>query len=103
VVAGVSGSKNRKVSVPGRALEVSYVVGSNQQIKNAVIAIPHAERIIMVFYAKDDKPPSAWSMTNDEAIRFSEDVKAAHLAISDDSKIAQLEKDLEGNGEENGT
>lgn len=100
-MAGVSRDKNRKVVVPGRSLGVSYVIGDTD-VKNAVIAIPHADRIIMVFYAKDDGPPSAWAMTDEEAIKFAADVKAAHLAIADDSKIAQLEKEL-GDGEEIGS
>ena len=101
MVASVN-NKNRKVTVPGRVLEVSYVAGGDQ-VKNAVIAIPHADRIIMVFYAKDSGPPSAWSMTTVEANQFAEDVKAAYLAIADDVKIAQLEREFGGNNDEDGT
>jgi hypothetical protein len=90
-VAGVN--KNRKVTVPGQVLEVSYVAGGDQ-VRNAVVAIPHADRIVMVFYAKDSGPPSAWSMTTGEANKFTEDVKAAYLAIADDAKIAQLEREF---------
>lgn len=90
-MAGVN--KNRKVTVPGQVLEVSYVAGGDQ-VRNAVVAIPHADRIIMVFYAKDSGPPSAWSMTTGEANKFAEDVKAAYLAIADDAKIAQLEREF---------
>jgi hypothetical protein len=90
---------NRKVMVPGQSLEVSYVAGGDQ-IRNSVIAIPHAERIIMVFFAKDSGSPSAWSMTTQEAMKFSGDVKAAYQAIADDAKIEQLEREFGGNSDE---
>ena len=90
---------NRKVMVPGQSLEVSYVAGGDQ-IRNSVIAIPHADRIIMVFYAKDSGAPSAWSMTTQEAMKFSDDVKAAYQALADDAKIEQLEREFGGNSDE---
>lgn len=86
---------NRKVMVPGKSLEVSYVAGG-ETVRNSVLAIPHADRIIMVFYAKESGPPSAWSMTIEEARKFAADVKLAYQAIADDAKIAQLEKEFGG-------
>jgi hypothetical protein len=74
-------------------LEVSYVAGGDQ-IRNSVIAIPHAEKVIMVFFARESGAPSAWSMTNDEAKKFANDVREAHQAIADDAKIAQLESEF---------
>jgi hypothetical protein len=80
--------------VPGKSLEVSYVAGG-ETVRNSVVAIPHADRIIMVFYAKESGPPSAWSMSREEAMKFAADVKLAYLAIADDAKIAQLEKEFD--------
>ena len=89
---------NRKVMVPGKSLEVSYVAGG-ETVRNSVLAIPHADRIIMVFYAKESGPPSAWSMTMEEARKFAADVKLAYQAIADDAKIAQLEKEFGDEGD----
>ena len=90
-MAGVD--KNRRVMVPGTSLEVSYVVGG-KNVKNAVIAIRLADRIVMVFYDDKEGLPSACSMTVEQAKRFTRDVRATYQAIADDAQIAQLEREF---------
>jgi hypothetical protein len=82
---------NRKVTVPGVPLTVEEIL--SDVAKNTVVAIPHAGRVVLVFHG-DGRKSSAWSMTPEEADKFSDDVREAHRAIRDDDKIAQLEKEF---------
>lgn len=84
---------NRKVMVPGEPLQVSQVL--EDITKNTVFYIAHRERVILLFLSRSS-PPSAWSMTFDEATKFSADVREAYQAITDDAKIALLEKEFDG-------
>lgn len=82
---------NRKVLVPGEPLEVSRIL--EDITKNSVIYIPHAGRVVLLFVGRSSLP-SAWSMTYDEAAKFSIDVRSAYQAITDDAHIAMLEKEF---------
>lgn len=90
MVAGVS---KRKVKVTGEPLEVSRVVGEG--VKNSIIALPHGDKIIMVFLS-DNNVPTAWAMSRQQAAAFSAQVTSAHQALKDDAKIAELEKAFGG-------
>lgn len=84
---------NRKVMVPGQPLDVSRIL--EDVTKNAVIYIPHEGKVILVFLSPTSLP-SAWSMTYDQAAQFSIDVRQAYQAIVDDTKIAQMEREFDG-------
>ncbi len=92
-MAGVD--KNRRIVVPGNSLEVSYVVGG-KRAKNGVLAIAHADRIVMIFYDNEDGLPAACSMTVEQAKQFTREVRETYQAIADDAKIAQLEREFGG-------
>lgn len=97
-MAGVD--KNRRVEVPGVSLNVSVVVGG-KNVRNAVVAIHHANLVVMVFYDNGgDGLPAACSMTVEQAKRFTNEVRETYQAIADDAKIDQLEREFGENSDE---
>lgn len=88
----------RKIVVPGISLDVSVLL--TDVAKNAVLAISYNGDVIVVFSDRQGNF-SARAMTTDQARHFSNQLLAAHQAISDDDKIAQMEKHLKGETDDN--
>jgi len=84
---------DRKIVIPGVAIDVTTIISSTNSSKNSVLALPHRGEVIVVFFSREQKP-SARAMSDAQARQFVKDLTFAHQAFSDDAKIAQMERDF---------
>lgn len=85
----------RKITVPGTTLEIRNILKTNN---TAIMACMHKDEMIMIFFAPDFTP-SARAMSLGQARQFIKDVTEAHQAITDDEKIAEMEKEFDNDRE----
>lgn len=90
----MSEPKRRSVQAPGRSADVSVIF--RDAAKYAVLAVVHAQEVIVLFTAPNGHTARVMSFA--EAKKFTDDVRDAYQAFVDDSHISRMEKEFE-NGE----
>lgn len=86
--------KKRSVYVPGEQIDgVSNIV--TDVAGNTVVLVPCDGKIIAVFVLRGEKS-TARLMSEQQAVKFANDLRRAHESANDDLKIEKMEEDFKG-------